>query len=94
MASYKLFIKRSAAKELESVGSKKNRRRLVAKIRSLAIEPRPPGSQKLSGAEKYRIRQGSYRIVYLIEDDRLVVTVVRVAHRRALLTEEVRIKDA
>jgi mRNA interferase RelE/StbE len=82
VASYKLFIKRSAAKELASVGPKEDRRRLVAKIRSLAIDPRPPGCQKLSGAEKYRVRQGSYRIVYSIEDDRLVVIVVRVAHRR------------
>ena len=82
MASYRLFIKRSAARELESVGSKKDRRRLVARIRSLADDPRPPGCQKLSGAEKYRVRQGRYRIVYSIEDDRLIVIVVRVAHRR------------
>lgn len=82
MASYRLFIKRSAARELESVGSKKDRRRLVARIRALADDPRPPGCQKLSGAEKYRVRQGRYRIVYSIEDDRLIVIVVRIAHRR------------
>lgn len=82
VANYNVLIKRSAAKELEAVGSKKDRRRLVAKIRSLAVDPRPPGCQKLSGSEKYRVRQGVYRIVYSIEDDRLVVTVVRVAHRR------------
>lgn len=82
MASYRLFIKRSAARELESVRSTKDRRRLVTRIRSLADDPRPPGCQKLSGAEKYRVRQGCYRIVYAIEDDRLVVIVVRVAHRR------------
>ena len=82
MASYKLFIKRSAAKELASIASKKDRRRLVVKIRSLADDPRPPGCQKLSGAEKYRVRQGVYRIVYSIEDDRLVVMIIRVAHRR------------
>ena len=82
MASYKLFIKRSAAKELEAVGSRNDRRRIVAKIRSLVADPRPPGCQKLSGSEKYRVRQGAYRIVYSIEDDRLVVTVVRIAHRR------------
>ena len=82
MASYSVFIKRSAAKELGAVGSKRDRRKLVAKIRSLAADPRPPGCQKLSGSEKYRVRQGVYRIVYSIEDDRLVVTVVRVAHRK------------
>ncbi|MEE8446040.1 MAG: type II toxin-antitoxin system RelE/ParE family toxin [Gemmatimonadota bacterium] len=82
MASYRVFIKPSAAKELEAVGTKKDRTRLVARIRSLAADPRPPGCQKLSGSEKYRVRQGAYRVVYWIEDDKLVVTVVRVAHRR------------
>ena len=82
MASYRIFIKPSAAKELEAVGTRRDRTRLVAKINSLAIDPRPPGCQKLTGSEKYRVRQGAYRVVYSIEDDRLVVTVVRVAHRR------------
>ena len=82
MENYKVLIKRSAAKELQAVGSRKDRRRLVQKIRSLAVDPRPPGCQKLSGSEKYRVRQGVYRIVYSIEDFRLVVTVIRVAHRR------------
>ena len=82
MASYRVFIKPSAVKELEAVGTKKDRTRLVARIRSLATDPRPPECQKLSGSEKYRVRQGAYRVVYFIEDDRLVVTVVRVAHRR------------
>lgn len=82
VASYRLFIKPSAAKELEAVGTKKDRVRLVARIRSLAADPRPPGCQKLSGSEKYRVRQGVYRVVYFVEDDKLVITVVRVAHRR------------
>ena len=84
MENYKVLIKRSAAKELQAVGSRKDRRRLVQKIRSLAVDPRPPGCQKLSGSEKYRVRQGVYRIVYSIEDFRLVVTVIRVAHRREI----------
>jgi mRNA interferase RelE/StbE len=87
VASYRVFIKPSAAKELEAVGTKKERTRLVARIRSLAVDPRPPGCQKLSGSEKYRVRQGAYRVVYLIEDDKLVVTVVRVAHRREVYRE-------
>jgi mRNA interferase RelE/StbE len=82
VASCRVVIKRSAAKELAAIGSRDDRRRIVAKIRLLADDPRPPGCQKLSGAEKYRVRQGKYRIVYSIEDDRLVVIVVRVAHRR------------
>ena len=75
-------MKRSAAKELEAVRSREDRRRIVTRIRSLADDPRPRGSQKLSGLAKYRVRQRSYRIVYAIEEDRLVVTIVRVAHRR------------
>ncbi len=82
MGSYSVFIKRSAAKELEEIGSRRDRRRIVARIRALAEDPRPPGCRKLSGAEKYRLRQGVYRIVYSIEDDRLIVHVVRIAHRK------------
>jgi mRNA interferase RelE/StbE len=82
MGSYRIFIKPSAAKELEAIGTRKDRRRIVTKIRSLAGDPRPPGCRKLSGYEKYRIRVGSWRIIYSIEDGRLIVTVVRIAHRR------------
>lgn len=83
MASYRLFIKALAAKEIERLPTKKLRRAIVARIRSLVTDPRPAGAVKLSGASKYRIRQGAYRILYRIEDDRLIVVVVRVAHRRA-----------
>jgi mRNA interferase RelE/StbE len=81
VASYNVFLTRSAAKELESVPTK-DRKRIVNRIGALAEDPRPPGVEKLGGADKYRIRQGDYRILYEIEDDRLVVTVVRVGHRR------------
>jgi mRNA interferase RelE/StbE len=84
VARYRLFIKRSAAKEIEAIPTKKDRRRVVARIGSLADEPRPRGCQKLSGAEKYRVRQGRYRVLYLIEDDRLVITVVKVGDRKAV----------
>ncbi len=82
MAGYTLLIKASAAKEIERLPTKKLRRAIVARIRALVEDPRPPGCVKLSGADKYRIRYGSYRILYRIEDDRLVVVVVRVAHRK------------
>jgi len=82
VASYKLVIKRSAVREIEAIPTKRDRQRVVARIRALASDPRPPGCQKLSGAEKYRVRQGRYRILYSIEDDRLIVMVVRVAHRK------------
>jgi len=61
---------------------KKDARRMVAVIESLADDPRPPGAKKLSGQERYRLRQGNYRILYEIEDDRLIVCVVRVGDRR------------
>ena len=81
MASYSLRIKASAAKELEAA-LKKDRIRLAARIGSLATAPRPPGSEKLSGEEKFRIRQGDYRILYLIEDASATVTIVKIGHRR------------
>ena len=81
MASYSLLIKASAAKELEAT-PKKDRTRLAARIGALATTPRPPGSEKLSGEEKYRIRQGDYRILYLIEDASSTVTIVKIGHRR------------
>ena len=79
---YRIEIKRSAAKEIESIGRLKDRRRVVARIMSLAEDPRPVGCTKLSGQEAYRVRQGSYRIIYTISDEVLVVEVIRVGHRR------------
>ena len=81
MARFEILIKRSAAKEIEAISRKKDRQRIVQKIRQLAEDPRPPGCQKLSGRDRYRIRQGPYRIVYSVEDDRLIVYVVKVGHR-------------
>jgi mRNA interferase RelE/StbE len=57
-------------------------RRILERIEALAADPRPPGSEKLSGQERYRVRQGNYRILYEIIEDELVVTVVKVGHRR------------
>ncbi len=82
MEKYKVSIKRSAAKEIEAIPQKKERQRIMRRIGQLAANPRPPGSKKLSGRDKYRIRQGSYRIVYSIEDKELVVVVVKVGHRK------------
>ena len=81
MASYKILIKPSAAKELEAV-PRKDRLRIVVKIRGLSSNPRPTGCEKLSGEEKYRIRQGDYRILYEIQDDEVIITIVKVGHRR------------
>ena len=81
MESFRIVIKKSAAKEIERI-EKKDRIRIIEKIRSLANDPRPCGSKKLSGQEKYRIRQGNYRILYQVIDDELIINVVKVGHRR------------
>jgi len=79
---YKVVLKPSAVKEIESVARKKDRQQIIKLIGSLADNPRPSGCSKLSGYDRYRIRQGSYRIVYGIEDDELTVYVVKVGHRK------------
>ena len=82
MPRYSILIKPSAVKEIEAIPLKKDRRRIVERIGDLAENPRPPGCEKLSGQDKYRLRQGRYRIVYSIEDKDLLVYVVKVAHRK------------
>ncbi len=81
MGAYSVFIKKSAARELEAL-PRKDLTRIVERIGSLREDPRPPGCEKLAGMELYRIRQGNYRIVYSIEDEVLTVWVVKVGHRR------------
>lgn len=81
MASYSILLTKSAAKELERVPTK-DRQRIATRIGSLAENPRPIGVEKLSGDDKYRIRQGNYRILYEIIDTDLIVTVVRIGDRR------------
>jgi mRNA interferase RelE/StbE len=83
VAKYKLLLKPSAAKEIETVGSKIDRQRIVGKIGGLAKEPRPSGAEKLAGYDnRYRVRHGDYRIVYLIDDSKLEVTIFKVGHRK------------
>ena len=81
MASYRLLIKASAAREVEAL-PRKDRTRVVDRIRRLAVDPRPPRSERLSSEEKYRIRQGNYRILYSVDDADACVLVVKIAHRR------------
>lgn len=81
MANYKIKIKASAVKELKKL-PKKDLARVVKKIATLAKNPRPPGFQKIIGQERYRVRQGNYRIVYSIEDQICTVWVVKIGHRR------------
>lgn len=83
MGRYRVLIKPSARKELLAVPTKKDRQRLVRRIELLGDEPRPDGCQKLTAhGDRYRVRQGQYRIVYEIRDKELVVLVVKLGHRR------------
>ena len=83
MADYKVLLKSSAAREIESVGSKEDRRRIVDRIAGLAAEPRSLKSEKLAGYDdRYRIRQGHYRVVYLVDDSGHEVTIFKVGHRK------------
>lgn len=83
MAVYSLTIKSSATKELQEVSDKKMLTRLLEKIKSLATQPRPAGSENLAGRSNlYRVRQGNYRVIYFVDDQSRVVDVVKVGHRR------------
>lgn len=81
MASYSVEVGRSAAKELDALPAKDGLR-LLRRIQSLADDPRPPGAIRLSARERYRLREGDYRILYEIEDRTLRVVVLAVAHSR------------
>jgi len=83
VVDYSLSIKPSAAKELQSISNKATLTRLIEKVKSLATQPRPSGSEKLAGRPNlYRVRQGNYRFIYSVDDEARVVDVVKVGHRR------------
>jgi mRNA interferase RelE/StbE len=74
---YSLSIKPSAAKELQAISDKATLTRLIEKIKSLATQPPPSGSEKLAGRPNfYRVRQGNYRVIYSVDDQSRVVDVV------------------
>jgi len=81
VAGFNIFFRKSVAKDLENI-PKRDLQRIISRIRALAEDPRPRGCEKLSGQERYRIRQGNYRIVYSIQNNELTVWVVKVGHRR------------
>jgi mRNA interferase RelE/StbE len=80
MAHYELRVKPSVAKDLRGVPAA-DLRRILNRIEALRDDPRPPGCEKLGGAELYRVRQGVWRIVYGVDDAAVTVEVVRVGHR-------------
>jgi len=81
MAEYNVYFKQSVEKDLSTI-PKKDLQKILHRIEALAEDPRPQGHEKLTGQERYRIRQGRYRIVYYIQDKELTVWVVKVAHRK------------
>ena len=81
MAGYRVFFRKSVEKDFFII-PKKDVKRILNRIKALEKNPRPPGSEKLTGQERYRLRQGRYRIVYSIQEDKLTVWVVKVGHRK------------
>ena len=81
MAAYKIFFKKSVEKDFNVI-PKKDLKKILERIETLAEDPRPPGCEKLTGQQRYRLRQGRYRILYSIQDDELTVWVVKVGHRK------------
>jgi mRNA interferase RelE/StbE len=81
VASFAVEIRRSAIKELDAIATA-DLGRVMSRIQALGSNPRPPGSEKLTGAEQYRVRQGVYRILYEVDDARRTVTIVKIGHRR------------
>jgi mRNA interferase RelE/StbE len=81
MAAYKIYFRKSVLKDLEKI-QKQDLKRIISRIEALADDPRPPGVEKISGLDRYRIRQGDYRIIYSIQDKELTIWIVKIGHRR------------
>ena len=81
MAEYKIYFKESVEKDFRTI-PKKDLKKIIIRIQALAGDPRPPGHEKLAGQERYRIRQGHYRIIYSIQDKEFTVWVVKIGHRK------------
>lgn len=81
MAKYKLVFKKSVTKDLRPI-PKKDIARILQCINQLQEDPRPSNCEKLSGLDKYRVRQGIYRVIYEVQDKLLIVTAVKVGHRK------------
>lgn len=81
MAGYSKFFRKSVEKDLSGI-PKKDVRKIFDCIKDLEKDPRPPGSEKLTCLERYRLRQGRYRIAYSIQDDELTVWIVTIGHRK------------
>jgi mRNA interferase RelE/StbE len=81
MDAYKINFKLSVEKDLRSI-PKTELRKILERIESLAANPRPRGCEKLTGQNKYRVRQGNYRILYTVDDKKNIIRVIHVGHRK------------
>lgn len=85
MANYSVVFTKSAVKEISRIDSNADRERILKRIHDLSVNPRPDGSKKLKGfQDRYRLRQGDFRVLYEIRDRILVVTVIEVGNRREI----------
>ena len=83
MGKFKIFFKKSALKELENI-PKPALQRILKRIQGLSNNPKPAGSQKLSNYNLYRMRQGDYRVIYLIDSKRLEIQIFKIGHRKEI----------
>ena len=83
MAKYEIFFRESVYKDFRKI-PKKDLQKILSKIQNLSLDPRPSGSEKLTGQELFRIRQGNYRILYSIQDNQLTIWVIKVGHRKEI----------
>jgi mRNA interferase RelE/StbE len=81
MAEYKILFKKSVQKDFNAI-HKRDLTKILDRIELLAADPRPPGCEKLTGQQRYRLRQGRHRILYSIQDDELTVWILKVGHRK------------
>jgi mRNA interferase RelE/StbE len=81
MAEYKVYFRESVEKDFRAI-PKKDIIKILHRIESLSSDPRPQGVEKLTGQDRYRLRQGNYRIVYSVQDKELTVWIVRIRHRK------------
>lgn len=78
---YSIEILRAAQKQLSKI-ERTHQQRIIDAIRELAADPRPSGCKKLSGRPAFRIRIGSFRVIYEIHDKQLLVIVVTIGDRK------------
>jgi mRNA interferase RelE/StbE len=86
---YKIEILRSAQKQLSKI-QHQQQNQIIENIRQLSENPRPSGCKKLSARQAWRIRIGDYRVIYEINDERLLVLVITIGHRKEVYRREAR----